>query len=81
MTRTRWTFTDEFKREAVALLESSGRPLMQVVAELRRRPREATLLRDYSESGEIVEIFLQHSLACLINNCALCHPIEGRCTS
>ena len=29
MTKTRRTFTDEFKREAVALLESSGRPLMQ----------------------------------------------------
>ena len=25
-TKTRRTFTDEFKREAVALLESSGRP-------------------------------------------------------
>ncbi len=38
MTKTRRTFTDEFKREAVALLESSGRPLMQVAAELGIQP-------------------------------------------
>ena len=34
MTKTRRMFTDDFKREAVALLESSGWPLMQVAAEL-----------------------------------------------
>lgn len=33
MTKTRQTFTEEFKREAVGLLEGSGRPLMQVAAE------------------------------------------------
>ena len=38
MTKTRRTFTDEFKRGAVALLESSGRPLMQVAAELGIQP-------------------------------------------
>ena len=38
MTKTRRTFTDEFKQEAVALLESSGRPLMQVAAELGIQP-------------------------------------------
>ena len=38
MTKTRRTFTDEFKREAVALFESSGRPLMQVAAELGIQP-------------------------------------------
>jgi transposase len=38
MTKPRRTFTDEFKREAVALLESSGRPLMQVAAELGIQP-------------------------------------------
>ena len=31
MPKTRREFSPEFKREAVALLESSGRPLMQVV--------------------------------------------------
>jgi transposase len=34
MTKARRNFTDEFKREAVALLASSGRPLMQVAEEL-----------------------------------------------
>jgi transposase len=34
MAKTRREFTAEFKREAVALLESSGRPQMQVAAEL-----------------------------------------------
>ena len=38
MTKTRRTFTDEFKHEAVALLESSGRPLMQVAGELGIQP-------------------------------------------
>ena len=33
MTKTRRTFTDGFKREAVSLLEASGRPLMQVASE------------------------------------------------
>ena len=33
-TKTRRTFTDEFKREAVALLAGSGRPLTQVATEL-----------------------------------------------
>ena len=34
MAKTRREFTPEFKREAVALLESSGRPQMQIAAEL-----------------------------------------------
>lgn len=38
MTKTRRMFTDDFKREAVALLESSGWPLMQVAAELGIQP-------------------------------------------
>lgn len=38
MTKTRRTFTDAFKQEAVALLEGSGRPLMQVAAELGIQP-------------------------------------------
>lgn len=37
-TKTRRAFTDEFKREAVALLEGSGRPLMQVATELGIQP-------------------------------------------
>ncbi|SMH39230.1 transposase [Azospirillum lipoferum] len=34
MPKTRRSFTDEFKREAVALLEASGRPLEHVAREL-----------------------------------------------
>jgi Transposase len=36
--QTRWEFAPEFKREAVALLESSGRPLTQVAGELGIQP-------------------------------------------
>jgi transposase len=38
MSGTRRRFTDEFKREAVALLESSGRPLGQIAQELGIQP-------------------------------------------
>lgn len=38
MTTTRRAFTDEFKREAVALLAGSGRPLTQVATELGMQP-------------------------------------------
>src|SRR4051812_16933151 len=38
MTTTRRPFTDEFKREAVSLLASSGRPLTQVATELGIQP-------------------------------------------
>jgi transposase len=34
----RRNFTDEFKREAVALLETSGRPLVQIAEELGIQP-------------------------------------------
>jgi len=37
-TRTRRDFTPEFKREAVALLESNDRPLMQIATELGNSP-------------------------------------------
>ncbi|KQO89417.1 transposase [Methylobacterium sp. Leaf91] len=38
MAKTRREFTPEFKRKAVALLESSGRPQMQIAAELGNQP-------------------------------------------
>lgn len=38
MARTRRSFTPEFEREGVALLESSGRPQMQIAAELGIQP-------------------------------------------
>jgi transposase len=33
-TKARRSFTDEFKREAVALLQTSGRPLIQIASDL-----------------------------------------------
>jgi transposase len=44
MTKPRRSFTDEFKREAVALLQSSGRPLMQIAEELGIQP---SMLRNW----------------------------------
>jgi len=38
MIQGRRQFTDEFKREAVALLASSGRPLTQIAGELGIAP-------------------------------------------
>ncbi len=44
MTKTRREFAPEFKREAVALLVSSGRPLTRVAAELGIQP---SMLRNW----------------------------------
>ena len=44
MTQTRRCFTDEFKREAVGLLEASGRPLEHVARELGP---QASVLRNW----------------------------------
>ncbi len=41
MSKLRREFAPEFKREAVALLESSGRPLMQVATKVGISPSEA----------------------------------------
>jgi len=43
-TQTRRSFTDEFKQEAVSLLEASGRPLRQVAGELGVQP---SMLRNW----------------------------------
>ena len=47
-TKTRRAFTDEFKREAVSLLEGSGRPLTQVATELGIQP---SMLRAWRGNG------------------------------
>lgn len=47
MPKTRREFSPEFKREAVALLESSGRPLMQVATEVGISP---SMLRNWRAS-------------------------------
>src|SRR5277367_2950497 len=46
MGQGRRQFTDEFKREAVALLASSGRPLMQIATELGIAP---SMLRNWRD--------------------------------
>ena len=47
-TTTRRSFTDEFKREAVSLLASSGRPLTQIATELGIQP---SMLRGWRSSA------------------------------
>lgn len=48
MTKPRRSFTDEFKREAIALLQSSGRPLMQIADELGIQP---SMLRNWRNAA------------------------------
>ena len=50
ITKTRRAFTDEFKREAVSLLERSGRPLTQVATELGIQP---SMLRAWRGKGTL----------------------------
>src|ERR1700750_1946674 len=49
MVQSRGQYTDEFKREAVALLASSGRPLLQIANELGISP---SMLRNWRNRGE-----------------------------
>ena len=49
--RRRRQFTDEFKREAVAPLASSGRPLLQIASELGISPSMLRNWRNRSECG------------------------------
>lgn len=51
MSKTRREFASEFKREAVALLESSGRPLIQVAAELGIQPSMLRAWRAMVQGG------------------------------
>jgi transposase len=49
MGQERRQFTDEFKREAVALLASSGRPVLQIASELGISP---SMLRNWRNRSE-----------------------------
>jgi transposase len=51
MGTTRRHFTDEFKREAVGLLASSGRPLSQIARELGIVPSMLRTRRDTGDRG------------------------------
>jgi len=55
MMNTRREFTPEFKREAVALLKSSGRPLMQIAAELGIAPSMLRNWRSVVHDGSRIE--------------------------
>ena len=51
MSQGRRHFTDEFKREAVALLVSSGRPLSRIASELGTSPSMLRNCRNGSRAG------------------------------
>ena len=51
MSKTRLEFAPEFKREAVVLLESSGRPLIQVAAVLGIQPSMLRAWRAMIQDG------------------------------
>ena len=51
MATTRRSFTDEFKREAVSLLVSSGRPLTRVATELGIQPSMLRTWRGAAANG------------------------------
>ena len=51
MRKARREFSPEFKREAVALLEGSGRPQMQIAAELGIQPSMLEELAGGPERG------------------------------
>jgi transposase len=49
MGTSRRQYTDEFKREAVGLLASSGRPLSQIARELGIAPSRLRACRNWDE--------------------------------
>jgi transposase len=51
MGQERRHFTDEFKTEAIALLGSSGRPLIQIASELGISPSMLRNWRNHSTGG------------------------------
>jgi transposase len=60
MAQARRQFTDDFKREAVALLVSSGRPLTQIAGELGIAP---SMLRNWRRGGRNSGPALRNTLA------------------
>ena len=79
MGQGRRQFTDEFKREAVALLASSGRPLLQIASELGISPSMLRNWRNRSEgrnAGPAPGIWSRSPAA----NCCICSasPVRRR---
>jgi transposase len=61
MNTTRQVFTDDFKREAVGLLVSSGRPLTQIARELGIAHSILRSWRDARESGPAAELATENA--------------------
>ena len=53
MAKTRREFTSEFKREAVALWETSGRPQMEIASELGLRPSQLRRWQRLLQEGQL----------------------------
>jgi len=53
MAKTRRAFTAEFKREAVALWETSGRPQMEIAAELGLQPSQLRRWQRLLQQGQL----------------------------
>ena len=53
MAKTRREFTAEFKREAVALWETSGRPQMEIAAELGLQPSQLRRWQRLIQQGQL----------------------------
>ena len=53
MAKTRREFTSEFKREAVALWETSGRPQMEIAAELGLQPSQLRRWQRLIQQGQL----------------------------
>ena len=53
MAKTRREFTAEFKREAVALWETSGRPQMEIAAELGLQPSQLGRWQRLLQQGQL----------------------------
>ena len=79
MVQGRRQYTDEFKREAVALLASSDRPLLQIANELGISPSMLRNWRNRSEGRRIVppKLDLEPALCLLVALvCEAAHAIE-----
>ena len=63
MDQSRRQFIDEFKREAVALLASSGRPLLQIASELGISPSMLRNWRNRCEGRNTGAALALHSVA------------------
>ena len=51
MTKRRRSFTPEFKREALRLIEESGQPLSKIARDLGIRPNQLREWRDQSQAA------------------------------